>query len=275
MVQVIQRYAVLFGSLLLVALIAFPMSWAIQSNRGVPGPTLLEAVNPATGTIVLLLGAIVMAVIAIGVGRQLNVVVGLFVLGCGIGVLAMRSGNVADYAWANGSLWALGFETIIWGLALAAIVAAVFRFAGGLPDLPEDWNRPPTASFAALTEPASRIQAATGLLALPVVWVILGDDLKGQAIAAVAVGSLVAAIVARMARPNIEPILIFAAPVLAGGLAQLVIASGWSTPPAEALVLGTLPRLTYVMPMDWVAGSLVGVSLGLGLARSFIQEDNG
>ena len=44
---------------------------------------------------------------------------------------------------------------------------------------------------------------------------------------------------------------------------------------SSALVEGSVPRLLQIMPITWVAGSLVGVSMGIGWARSFIDDPAG
>ena len=77
---------------------------------------------------------------------------------------------------------------------------------------------------------------------------------------------------ARVVAPKLDPILIYFGVVLAGGLAQLVIATGWSGSLADALVEGSAPRLVQIMPITWVAGSLIGVSMGIGWARSFVDD---
>ena len=268
----LQRYVALFGSLILVALVAIPLVWALISNRGVAGPTIPEAISPAWGLTVLVFGVGFMTLVACVVGRVINAAVALFVLGCGIGVIAMRSGNVADFAWEDGSLWALGAETLIWGVVVVVLTTIVFKVTGGLPDVQRDWNSAPVGSIAALGSRESLTSLACAIVALPVVWFLMGNDLKGQALGAVFLGSVLAGLVGRVFVPRIDPILLFGGPVLFGGIAQLVHATGSPVPLANELVEGTLPRLTWVMPIDWAAGSLTGVSFGLGLARNFVLD---
>jgi hypothetical protein len=62
------------------------------------------------------------------------------------------------------------------------------------------------------------------------------------------------------------------APILIGGLVQIGLASGFSGTMADALVAGTAPRLLWVMPLDWVGGSIGGTAFGLGVARMFFGE---
>ena len=46
-----------------------------------------------------------------------------------------------------------------------------------------------------------------------------------------------------------------------------------SGPLADAVVNGTLPVLSLPMPIDYAAGSLMGVSMGLGWARGFLHHE--
>ena len=270
MFRTIQRYVTLFGSLFIVALVAIPLVWAMGSDRGVAGPTISDAVSPGWGVVALVLGIAFMALVACVAGRVINPAVALFILGCGIGVLAMRSGTVADFAWEGGSLWALGIETLIWGVVVGLLALLVFRVTGGMSDVPREWNSPEAGSWEALKSRESMICWTFGILALPIAWVFLAADAKGQVLGAAFVGSMIAGMVGRIVVPKIDPILLFSGPILCGGIAQLVIASGFSEPLADSLVTGALPRLTWIMPVDWAAGSLAGVAFGLGLARSFV-----
>lgn len=270
----LQRYTALFGSLILVTLLAFPSVWGLASDRGVAGPTLLEAISPALGFTTIVLGVGFMTLIACVVGRIINAAVALFVLGCGLGVIAMQSGNVADFAWEDGSLWALGLETIVWGLVVILLAMIVFKVTDGLPDVQREWDSPPPVSVASLTSRDSLVSVGCAIIALPVVWILLGNHMKGQALGAVFVGATVAGAFGRILVPRIDPILLFGGPIIMGGIAQLVHASGAPADLGDALVEGALPRLAWVMPIDWAAGSLAGVAFGLGIARNFVLDDD-
>ena len=270
----VYRYAVILAGLVVVTFLAIPVMGALASNRGVPSPLLLNAASPLWGMLVFLCMLVLMTVAACLVARQLNAAVGLFVLGFGIGVVAIRSGGVADFAWEEGSLWMLATETIIWSAIIAFLALVVMRVSGGLDDVPHDWKSPSIGSPAALFSKPSLLSVVCGVIALPIAWLLLADDLKGQALGAVIVASFIAGMAGRVTAPRIDPILVYGAPVLAGGIAQLVIASGWSEPPSIALVEGALPRLVWVMPVEWAGGAMIGVSLGIGWARGFIRDAN-
>ena len=106
---------------------------------------------------------------------------------------------------------------------------------------------------------------------LAAVWLLSTNDLKGQAIFAATVGGLFAGLLGRIAAPRIQPVLLFASPVIIGGLGQLQ-ASMAGGDGIAAFVTGTSPHLGMPMPMDFAAGSLMGVAMGLGWSRSFVEE---
>ncbi|MEE2896030.1 MAG: hypothetical protein VX726_09865, partial [Planctomycetota bacterium] len=106
---------------------------------------------------------------------------------------------------------------------------------------------------------------------LGAVWLLLINDLKGQAIGAVVVGGILAGMGARLLSPLAQPILIFATPVLAGALGYAIAAAMQSGSPDEMFVLNTLPRFGRPMPLDYVGGSLVGVAIGLGWSRGMVE----
>ena len=70
-----------------------------------------------------------------------------------------------------------------------------------------------------------------------------------------------------------KPRLLFASACLCGALGQAVAAMTVNVPLPEALVARTIPNLIMPMPIDYAAGSLVGISMGLGWAKSFLHHE--
>ena len=267
------RYAVLWLGVIVCSLLAIPVGSTMTSDFGFVGPTMLQAANPVWSAIAMAILVILYTVLALVLARELNPAVALFVVGWGLGVLALSTSGISEFAWSEGSLWALGFETILWSIVLGLLVWVVMRLSGGLPDVPHDWRVEPVGSFASLSSKPSLLAFACGAIALPLSWLLLADTLNAQALGAVVLASFFAGMAGRVAAPRLDPILIYFGVPLLGGIAQLVVASGWSGSLPDALVTGDIPRLASVMPLDWVAGSLLGVSMGIGWARSFIVQD--
>lgn len=269
------RYGLLWLGVLVCSLLTVPVAGFLGTDAGTDSPTVLLAGNPVVAVIALGLLVVVLTVIACFLARELNGAVALFVVGWGLGVLGLTTGGIDQFAWSGGSPWGLAIETLVWSVVIGVLVWTLMRFTGGLPDVPHDWRTEPVGSAASLLSKPSLLAAAAGAIVLPIAWLILVDTrLEGQALGAVVLGAFFAGMAGRAAAPRLDPILIYFSVVLFGGLAQVVAASGWSGSLPDALVAGDLPRFLHAMPLDWAAGSLIGVSMGVGWARSFITQDD-
>jgi hypothetical protein len=263
------------SAVLVLALIASVLAFTLAvrpatSLRGIPGPTLGLAEAPTVAAVWLAVSLAVGVVVACVVGRLINAVVGLFTLGCGVGFLAMRSGTVEDLVFGGAGSSAVAGETLLWALLVLASATIVFRVSGPLPDaLPV--VRP------AIDGPFGRnawIALLAGVLVLLAVWAIAVTPDKGQALGATVVGGALVGLAGRLIAPRTPPILLFAAPLLFGALGQWIAFSGVSAdvPLDVAFVDRSLSRLAYPMPIDFAAGALAGVALGIGWSRSFVKH---
>ena len=115
--------------------------------------------------------------------------------------------------------------------------------------------------------------AACGILVLPGVWLIARSPLQGQTLIAVVLGAMAAGLVGRLVSPHVQPVLLFATPCFFGAAGTLIAARAILGPPSDAYVNGTLPTLILPMPIDYAAGSLMGVSMGLGWAKGFLHHE--
>ncbi len=258
--------AVLAGMVVSGAIFAMALGTAV-SPRGIPGPSLLQAQSPALAVGAIAVCFALAAGVAALVGRHTNTVIGLFVLGAGLYVPAMRYGTIEDLAFAGGSLGPLAIETAIFGILVGAATLAVFRLSGELPDMAPHEGDPhgPAQRWGVPGLPAS-------LLTLPVVWAVARSALQGQTLAAATCAGLVVGMLGRWLAPRCQPRLLYVAPCLFGALGHLAAAMMVNGPLADAWVAGNLPLLAYPRPVDYAAGTLIGVSLGLGWARSFAGD---
>ena len=241
------------------------------SPRGASGPTFLQAESPVAAVVALTVAAGLATAVAVVVGRVINTAVALFVLGAGFFVLAHGMETVRDLAFAGGSLTWLAIETLLLAGLLLAAVAVVFRLSGPLPDIhPREGRAEAESVWGARALGAA---AAAGLIVLPVVWLVAQSPLKGQAIGAVFVGSMVAGLAGRLLSPHVQPLLLFVSPLVFGAVGHLLAAARTGDPLDAAYVAGGLSHLSYPMPIDYLAGTLMGVAVGLGWARSFLHHD--
>jgi hypothetical protein len=233
--------------------------------RGVAGPTLADAERPVPAALVAVAAFALSTVVAILVARAVNAVVGTFVLGCGIGFLAMRTGAAQEFAFAGSRVGPMAVETAVWAALIALASFAIYRFGGRLSDFPETGESSIDSPFG---REARRSWIAV-LLALGFAWLACVTNSKGQAIAAVILGGFSAAFLARMLAPRTQPVFLAAMVVVGFALVQTYVAFALRGDLAVGIVDGSFPRLLRVMPVDVAAGALCGTALGFGFARSF------
>jgi hypothetical protein len=215
------------------------------------------------------------AAIAGIVGRMVNSAVGVFVLGAGVFVLGSRmSGAVEVFMGSAGEpartiAVILAAESALWALFTLGGVVVIFAIGGRLRDIEPNEDGVTPNAFAS----SQAIQMAlAGAVMLPLTWLIAKSSMPGQAMGATFVGGLAAGLAGRLVAPNVQPILLFVSPIFFGAIGHLVLALMMRSPFDVSYVNGNLPSLANVMPVHYVAGSLMGVSMGLGWARSFLHH---
>lgn len=258
-------------AIILVALVFSTAVHAWVSVRGVVGPTIALAASPTSAAMWTMLALGVSLLIALALARIVNSIVALFTLGCGVGLLAMQSGTVSDFTVSGASILSLGAETLLWSVVVVAASIFVVRFGGPLPDAVPIDNPKRDGIFGWM----AFASLATGPLVLLAVWAVAVAPVKGQVLGAAIVGGLLVGLAGRLLSPITPPAILYAAPVLFGAaghaIAHLMLKGD---PIRTAFVNESLARFAYVMPIDYATGALVGVSLGIGMARSFLKPES-
>ena len=130
----VRRLIVLVVSIALAAIAFRAVQPFMGSARGVVGPQVADAERPLLAGLAIVAAFGIASAIAALVGRLVNAVVGVFVLGCGVGYLAMRAGSSADFAFGTSSPLAGGIELLAWAALAAAGSHLIFKVGGPLPD---------------------------------------------------------------------------------------------------------------------------------------------
>jgi hypothetical protein len=268
-----KRYAALLLGLAASAVVMSLAAGSLMSWRGVPGPTVGVAIEPvrAIGTLAVCL--IACFGIAVAVGRLVNAAVAAFVVGGGIAVLSMQTGTHLDLMLAEAEPLSVAIETLVWAVVVLIISAGIMRLTGPLPEQP--WNSPADAFIPRSVFSASAIRGAGGAaVTLVIVWAVAANDLKGQAIAAATLAGVGAGMAGRMLAPRVQPVLLFAAPLvfMAIGQTWAGLSGGESI---TAWVTGNDSSLGIPTPIDAAAGSLMGVAMGLAWSRGSVEEGVG
>lgn len=273
MSKVLTRNIALFGGMILAGFVCAQAAPFLRGVHGGRGPTILSAERPAVAALAVVICLAIATAIACVVGRVVNAAVGLFVLGAGVFALDSRLDGLRELVFAHpekSAIYGMALETVVLALILLGLVIIVFSITGGFHDVEPDVDgtRPDW-----LTSDAALKSAGMGILVLPAVWLIAQSPMKGQAIAAVFFGAMVAGLIGRLSAPHVQPLLVFVSPVVFGAIGYVIAAVMMRTPLDDAYVGGATSAFARIMPLDYVAGSLLGVSFGLGWAKSFLHHE--
>ena len=273
MSQVLNRNVALFGGMILAGFVCVQAAPMMQSAQGGRGPTILSAERPALAAVAVVVCLAIATAVACAVGRVVNAAVGLFVLGAGVFALDSRLGGLRELVFAHSgksAMFGMAIETLVLALILLGMVLIVFTITRGFHDVePEaDGTRPHW-----LTSEAALKSAGAGILVLPAVWLIAQSPMKGQAIAAVFFGAMLAGLIGRLVAPHVQPILLFVSPLIFGAIGHVIAGATMRAPLDDAFIAGSTSAFARIMPLDYVVGSLLGVSFGLGWAKSFLHHE--
>lgn len=238
----------------------------VGSLRGTDGgtqATILVGQSPVIGLVAGVF-AFGLAALAGGIGsRAAGLNVGLGCVGLVLSWAAWLSGQLDEIVTVSrqSPLQALILEGLIVSAMLAGIVWVVRRFSSDDPDPETEVGV--SAIVVALT-------AGVGISATAA-WVIATEPLKGQTIGAAFAAGLVGAATARLVflrLPGWSAVCIPAVLVVLGPLATQALAGDV----VDAVFERSLFRLGWLMPMDWAAGALLGIPIGLAWTDGVVQQ---
>ncbi|MDG1899192.1 MAG: hypothetical protein P8I74_04945 [Phycisphaerales bacterium] len=269
--EVARNWIIMLAALALSIVTFQVIEPTLLSSQGSFGPTILQSQTPAAACLAMLASLVVGTIIAAGVSRCFQCSTGLLVLGIGMGWLALHLQTVTEVA-LHGSFHLLVLEGLVWSVVILVIAIVIARSAGPMIQPMLDPGEP-APDWAA--SPEAIKMGAAGLAALPVVWLVAQSPFKGQVLAATIIGSIAAGLVGRLIAPTVQPYLLFATVCLFGALGQWV--AGIMIPADQletTITSGGLPRIALPLPIDYAAGTLIGLPLGLQWGSSFIQKDD-
>lgn len=249
----------------------------LVSARGDTGPLIFSAGTPIVAAVAIVLCVAVTALIGGVVGRYINAAVGLFAVGVGLFVLDGRLDTARSFAFSMAGAdprWAvamLAVETLLWAAVIFGVTWIVFAMAGPLKDIePEQFSPPPDPYWSTHALKC----AAAGVVMIGAVWVLARSPMKGQMIGATFLGGTLTGLIGRLISPHVQPKMLFASPVFFGAVGYLIAMFKTSGPLDVLDVTDQMPSLLLPMPIDYAAGSLMGVAFGLGWARSFLHHED-
>jgi len=143
----------------------------------------------------------------------------------------------------------------------------MFTFGGSLKDVPRNeqgsWDQSFSLHSVSLT-------LLISLAMLPVIWVVAASPSKGQVIGSAVVGGIVVACLARKCMPHVQPVVLFAAPTAIAAVGYAIASlMGVSD---IAFTQNTISPLIFPMPLEYAAGSLMGIPIGLSWGASLAKK---
>jgi hypothetical protein len=175
---------------------------------------------------------------------------------------------------SSSTMFTLSAEAVLVGalsVGLAAVMVLIARQPPADPALAHH-HAPEPRTLVDQATPVALLAAlvASGIIA----WLVAQDTLKGQTVAAAALAGLFGATAGRLAAARASAL------TFVGAIALLAIASpaiaafmhNGTLGPTRAALDGTLFPLARPLPLDWAAGSFVGIPLGLSWATSLVDR---
>ena len=232
----------------------------LTSHRGAVGPTILQSNTPVLAALAVLVVLAVATALGAVVARATTSASGMFIVGFALFVLAMRLQGVSEYVFLEGGVGSLILESI--GLSVLVLVSSIliFHIGGHLKDV--SFNEHGSFDDEFSLEGIGRA-ILVSLAILPVVWIIAVAPSKGQAIGAAVAGGIAVGGCARYFAPSLQPVVVYATPTAVAAIGYVIAYMFGVGVSDVALTQQTISPLLNPMPIDYAAGSIMGISIGL------------
>ena len=257
------RTTIVILSLAIAGVIGAWAAGGFLAIRGGLGPSILQSQSPVIALLGVT-GAIgIVAILGAFVARGTTYLTGMFLIGFTLFAMSLQLHGATEFVLSGGNLYMLSLESVVMAIIVLVGTFIVFTLGGPLSDVPK------------VDTPQSSTEGITMLLIaivmIPVVLIIATTPEKAQVIGTTTVGGIAIGCLVRYFLPTMQPILIYAVPTAMGGVGYL-IASVMGPTDDIALIQQSISPLLYPMPIDYAAGSVMGVSIGLSWFASLTQS---
>lgn len=267
MLKSLQRLFIAWIPALTAAFVLGPLAGLLAAQltdpAGGPHATLLVTQTPLLG-VACAVGVAIIASLAGWLGVRIRSPhVGLFSAGIVLCWASARSARVDDIIAVTrvSPFPRLVLEGLLTGLVALLLIETIRRFRRHTPAEPAVFH-------------SARALGAGLIASAFTAWLFAVDASKGQTLAAAGAAGVMGAAVTRMMLVSIPPRLIAVLPVLLG-IASPLAAHLTSKDVVASAFEGSLFRLGLITPLDWLAGSLIGIPLGLAWTDSIAVTDQG
>lgn len=252
---------------LALGFVGFIGAWQADSMsalRGTFGPTILQTISPVSSIVALVITVGVAALVGGVIARITTIPTGMFVLGFALFSMALKLHGAEEFIMAEGNYNLLALEALFLSVVILLGTLVVFAIGGE--------RTTPKSVFDSSTDIGDIGRSILiSFVMLPVIWFIAISPEKGQVIGAAGLGGILIGVLAKQFLQSSQPLLLFALPIAFGGIGYIVgITIGESSPIAFAQ--SEISPLLYPMPVEYAAGLLLGLSIGLGWSASDEKE---
>ncbi|MCB9844624.1 MAG: hypothetical protein H6811_01360 [Phycisphaeraceae bacterium] len=285
------RWTLTLGALFVMGPVAGMAVHAMKAPDGTHNASPLASGSPGAGVLALALVAGLTALVGAASGRFFGPRIGLRNAGFVAAWAAWSSGEVHEIlrsARSGGPMSGIAIEAAVVAVLLIAATVATLLASRAPAETAETRELPvgPDGLTRALRSMGS-VAALAGLvgalgLGYALAWLVALESLKGQAVFAAIFAGIGAGVGARLGAALADsghqpapllPVLAIALLAIAGSILPLATLSGPDAILSHALA-GTLHPLSRVMPLDWMAGGLLGVPIGLGWAGAMMDSQS-
>jgi len=284
------RWTLLLGALFALGPIAGHLVNTLHAADGGADATPLVSTSPVRG--VFIAAVVMLLALAVGVtgGRIFGPRLGLRTAGFVLAWAAWLTGTVdaiLRQSQSRAPMWTLALEGLIVGVMALVVFVLVVALA-------RPHNEHEQAEFAmtgkdpltTVTRDLRKLASTGALVGLVgaiiaggiVAWIIAFEPLKGQTVMAAFFGGIAAAAVGRLAASMVgqdAPVMVYFIAIVVLAIASpasaaLVHSSGDQL--LDASYAGTMFALGHILPLDWLAGGMLGVPIGLAWVGSMIER---
>ena len=234
-----------------------------HSSTGGPGVVALLS-TPMVGGLVALVGAAALAgVIGVVCARLSGQQNGMRCAGFALAWAAFDAARIDDVLRHNdGAFVMLALEALIAGGVVLGFAVLMWRLSGAK----RAEGKGSSAGEAAI---AVAIASIVGML---FAGAVARNEMFGQCIAATIGAGVVGTLVARLMYPGAPLRVCYAAGIVLGAGLQIVAAGIEGGSAVQSIDLGSYLAIARPMPLDWIAGYLIGVPLGASWAESMVEK---
>lgn len=288
--QAIIRWTIYLLALFVIGPLAGAMTGSLRASDGSHAATPLFSTTPILGLVYGIAALLIALLVGVAAARLVSTASGFTAAGLVVAWAAWTTGDVDQMIRVSHSgspLLSQSLEGAIFGVLALGIAAVLWIIGRPEQTDPNKRKDPEDALIAALSQGPAKLfykvfKGKGGAAVIPVAllagaaaaWFIGVSPIKGQAVFAAITAGIVAAAAGRLVELEVSlPTLIVPIVALAilGPLAGYAMAGGADKVVASAYANSLFP-VANITALDWIAGALLGVPIGVGWAGSMMER---